>query len=90
MLDLVERLNRERGITIVLVLQDLGQAARVADRMVVMQQGRLYSDGSPGAVLTPAMLAKVFGIEARIIPDPETGRPHLLPLRHLPYESAPC
>lgn len=85
-LDLVERLNRERGITIVLVLHDLSQAARVADRMVVLQQGRIHSDGTPEVVLTPAMLAEVFGIAARIIPDPDTGRPHLLPLRHLPKD----
>lgn len=78
------RLNRERGITIVLVLHDLAQAARVADRMVAVHEGRIHSEGPPGAVLTPAMLAEVFGVEARVSKDRETGHLHLVPLRPLP------
>lgn len=88
-LDLVARLNRERGITVLMVLHDLAQAARFADRMVVLHQGRIYSEGAPEAVVTPAMLAEVFRIEARILADRATGRPHLLPIRHLPEEASP-
>jgi len=83
-LDLVARLNRERGITVLMVLHDLAQAARFADRMVVLHAGRLHSEGPPEAVLTSAMLAEVFRIEAQIIPDAATGRPHVLPIRHIP------
>ncbi|MBS7792341.1 ABC transporter ATP-binding protein [Roseococcus sp. SDR] len=89
-LELVARLNRERGITVLMVLHDLAQAARFADRLVVLHGGRLHSEGPPGTVLTPAMLAEVFRIEARIIPDAETGRPHMLPIRHLPDGAPAC
>lgn len=80
---LIARLNRERDLTVLMVLHDLSQAAQFSDRMVVMHEGRLHSEGAPAAVLTPAMLRDVFGIEARILADPETGRPHMLPLRHV-------
>ena len=83
-LHLIQRLNRERGITIVMVLHDLGQAARFADRMVVLANGRVHSDGEPASVLTPTMLAEVFGIEARVLHDPESRWPIIVPLRPLP------
>ncbi len=78
-LDLVQRLNRQRAITIVLVLHDLNQAARYADRMVVLNRGAIVADGEPGAVLTPALLAEVFKVKAHIVSDPAYGTPLCLP-----------
>ena len=78
-LELVRRLNRERGMTIVLVLHDLNQAARDADRMIVMAGGRLVSNGEPGDVLTPALLAEVFHVRASIVIDPVSGTAVCLP-----------
>jgi iron complex transport system ATP-binding protein len=83
-LHLIQRLNRERGITIVMVVHDLGQAARFADRMVVLANGHVHSDGEPARVLTPAMLAEVFRIEARVLRDPESSWPIIVPLRPVP------
>ncbi len=78
-LDLIRRLNRERGLTIVLVLHDLNQAARYAERLVVLDRGRVVADGAPQDVLTTALLAEVFGVRARILADPESGAPLCLP-----------
>lgn len=78
-LELVRKLNTERGMTIILVLHDLNHAARYAHRMVVLNQGRVVADGEPSSVLTPALLAEVFAVHAHIVPDPETGRPVCLP-----------
>ena len=78
-LELVRRLNRERGLTIVLVLHDLNQAARYADRMVALQQGRIVADGEPAAVLTAALLEQVFNVRAHIVADPSSGTPVCLP-----------
>jgi iron complex transport system ATP-binding protein len=83
-LDLVARLNAERSVSIVMVLHDLNQAARFASRMIVMNNGAVHADGEPAAVLTPAMLADVFAMEARVIADPETGAPFMIPVAHLP------
>jgi iron complex transport system ATP-binding protein len=75
-LDLLERLNRERGTTIVLVLHDLAQAARYAHRVAVMLRGRLYAAGAPADVLAEGTLADVFGVEARLV-EPEGGAPYV-------------
>ncbi len=54
------------GRMVVVVLHDLGLAAQWADRIVVLRHGRLYSSGAPAEVLTPAMLAEVYGVDARV------------------------
>jgi iron complex transport system ATP-binding protein len=78
-LELVQRLNRERGLTIVLVLHDLNQAARYADRLVVMRAGRVVADGAPSDVLTPELLLEVFRVHATVLRDPAHGTPVCLP-----------
>ncbi len=78
-LELIRRLNRERGLTIVLVLHDLNQAARYAERLVVLDRGRIVADGVPRDVLTTALLAEVFGVRTHILADPESGAPLCLP-----------
>jgi iron complex transport system ATP-binding protein len=82
-LDLLTDLNRERGTTIVMVLHDLNLAARYADALVAMAGGRIHAFGTPEEVLTEAMVREVFGLESRIIADPTSGRPMMLPIgRH--------
>jgi iron complex transport system ATP-binding protein len=80
-LELVQRLHRERGRTVVMVLHDLNFAARYADRLVAMKDGSIVASGPPRDVLTPDMLREVFALEAEVIPDPTTGSPLVLPLR---------
>jgi iron complex transport system ATP-binding protein len=79
-LDLVERLHRERGRTVVMVLHDLNLAARYADRLVAMRDGRVAAQGTPAEVLTEATMRDVFSLEARIVPDPVYGTPMVVPV----------
>ena len=82
-LDLLTDLNRERGTTIVMVLHDLNLAARYADFLVAMANGRLHVSGAPELVLTEQNIREVFHLESRIMTDPTSGRPIMLPLgRH--------
>lgn len=82
-LDLLTDLNRERGTTIVMVLHDLNLAARYADHLVAMAGGRVIAAGDPDDVLTEQTVRGVFGLDSRIIPDPLTGRPMVIPMgRH--------
>ncbi|MDV8002792.1 ABC transporter ATP-binding protein [Rhodococcus sp. IEGM 1408] len=82
-LDLLVDLNADRGTTIVMVLHDLNLAARYADHLVALADGRVHSAGTPEQVLTPETVRAVFGIDSRVIPDPTSGRPLMLPLgRH--------
>jgi iron complex transport system ATP-binding protein len=78
-LELVEQLNRERGMTVVLVLHDLNHAARYASRMVALKDGEIVADGQPSEVMTAELLDFLFGVHAHIISDPETGKPVCLP-----------
>lgn len=61
----VRRIASE-GRIVLAVLHDLALAARWADRIAVLHQGRLYAEGPPSEVVTPAMLAEVYGVEARV------------------------
>ncbi|GAA1193126.1 iron complex transport system ATP-binding protein [Kitasatospora gansuensis] len=78
-LDLVRRLNKERGRTVVAVLHDLNQAARYADHLVAMRDGRIVARGPPAEVVTAELVREVFGLEAVIVPDPVTGTPLVIP-----------
>jgi iron complex transport system ATP-binding protein len=82
-LDLLTDLNQKRGTTVVMVLHDLNLAARYADFLVAMANGRLYATGTPDDVLTEQNVREVFHLESRIMTDPTSGRPVMLPLgRH--------
>jgi iron complex transport system ATP-binding protein len=83
-LELVARLHAERGRTIVVVLHDLNLAARYAQRLVAMRDGVLVASGTPHEVLTERLLADVFDLEARVVPDPVAGTPMVVPVRRLP------
>nr|WP_206322869.1 ABC transporter ATP-binding protein [Streptomyces sp. HNM0575] len=82
-LDLLTDLNRIRGTTIVMVLHDLNLAARYADHLVALADGRLRGAGTPAEVLTEDCVRTVFGLESRVIQDPVSGSPLILPIgRH--------
>ncbi|MDQ1085442.1 MULTISPECIES: ABC transporter ATP-binding protein [Microbacterium] len=77
-LDTVRRLHLE-GVTVVMVLHDLSLAARYADHIVAMRDGRIAATGTVETVITPDMIRSVFDIECTILADPRTGRPVVLP-----------
>ncbi len=77
-LDLCTSLHRE-GRTLVAVLHDLNQAARYASHLIVLRDGRIVAQGGPADVVTADLVRQVFGVAARVIPDPETGTPLIVP-----------
>lgn len=82
-LDLLTDLNQARGTTVVMVLHELNLAARYADRLVAMAKGQVYAVGPPEQILTEQMVREVFGLESRVIEDPVSGKPMMIPLgRH--------
>lgn len=78
-LDLLARLNRDEGRTVVLVLHDLNQACRYAHHLVAMVDGGIAAEGPPAEVVTEELVERVFGLAVRILPDPVTGSPLVVP-----------
>jgi iron complex transport system ATP-binding protein len=79
-LDLLADLNEARGTTIVMVLHDLNLAARYADHLVAMREGRIVAAGPPREVITEDCVRDVFGMESRVVEDPVTATPMVIPL----------
>ena len=77
-LSVVRTLNREAGVTVGIVLHDIGQAARFADNLIAMQDGSLYDWGPPTEVVTEQLLADVFRVDASVDSESPTG-PHIAP-----------
>ncbi|MFC4110298.1 ABC transporter ATP-binding protein [Micromonospora zhanjiangensis] len=78
-LDLCARLHEEQGRTLVAVLHDLNHAARYASHLIAMRDGRVVAAGEPARVVTADLVAEVFGLPCRVIADPETGTPLVVP-----------
>jgi iron complex transport system ATP-binding protein len=79
-LRLLRRLHTEQERGLVMVLHDLSQAAQYADRIVVLDNGRIVADGTPTEVVTEDLLAEVYRVEARVIAHPSNGLPTVVPL----------
>jgi iron complex transport system ATP-binding protein len=78
-LDLCAELHEQRGRTLVAVLHDLNQAARYATHLIAMRDGRIEAQGPPAEVITAELVERVFGVRCRIITDPESGTPLVVP-----------
>ncbi len=62
------------GMTILIALHDLNLAARSCDHLILMASGKVAAEGPPERVLTPENLHHVYGVRARLLPDPVSGR----------------
>lgn len=77
-LDLLSDLNITEGTTIVMVLHDVNLAARYADWILAMHEGRCEALGAPSEILTEGLVQQVFGIHAAMIADPVSGLPMMI------------
>ncbi|MEO9340307.1 ABC transporter ATP-binding protein [Mesorhizobium sp. SB112] len=74
-MELIAELVRNREKTVVAVLHDLNQAARYADHMVMLKDGKVSAAGKPADVMTAETVKDVFGVASVIFPDPVAGTP---------------
>ena len=77
-LDLLRRLNHERGITIVAAMHDLNLAALYFQRLIMLEAGGVVADGAPGEVLTRGKIAEVFGAHVQVLPHPLAEVPFIV------------
>jgi len=78
-MDLIRRLNSERGITTVAVLHDVNLAARYCDRIALLSEGALEAVGTPKEVLTPENVQSVYDVAVVVRKDPFTGGVYVMP-----------
>jgi iron complex transport system ATP-binding protein len=82
-LDLVTDLNRRNGTTVAIVLHDLNLAARYADHVIALKAGSIVAEGAATDVITEQLVRDVFGLESRVVADPISGTPLIIPVgRH--------
>jgi iron complex transport system ATP-binding protein len=80
-MELVRRIARRPGAAAVVVLHDLGLAARYCDELLLLDAGRVAAVGAPEDVITEDNLRTVYGVEAAVDRCPETGAVRVVPLR---------
>lgn len=78
-LELIKELNEKLKITIIMVLHDLNQAARYADRVLAINKGTLLAFGKPKDVLNERLFKDVFNINADIYEDEVNKCPYIIP-----------
>jgi iron complex transport system ATP-binding protein len=80
LLELFRELNLDKGHTLVAVLHDLNHASRYADHIIAMKDGVVVAEGAPADVITGSLVEEVFGMACKIIDDPVTHTPLVVPL----------
>ncbi|PYE12090.1 iron complex transport system ATP-binding protein [Williamsia limnetica] len=80
LLELCSELNKTKGRTLVAVLHDLNHACRYADHIIAMKDGEIVAEGRPSEIITAELVHDVFGLPCRIIDDPESHTPLVIPL----------
>jgi iron complex transport system ATP-binding protein len=78
LLDLFADLH-EQGRTLVAVLHDLNHAARYATHLIAMKDGAIVAQGAPTEIVTAELVHEVFGLRCRVVEDPATGTPLVVP-----------
>lgn len=81
---MLKRLSAERGILIIMISHDINIAAKYADNVILMFQGKIFDVGTPSEVITEDNLRTVYGVESRVIDD--EGRPHVILRDALPMD----
>lgn len=79
-LELLVELNETRGRTVVMVLHELNEACRYAHRLIALGEGRIVAEGPPAEVVTEQLVAEVLGLPCRVVDDPVSGTPLVIPV----------
>lgn len=75
-LELLNRLNQEEGLTVVMVIHDINQACRYSKSLLVLENGIIQRQGAPVDIMTPEAIAEVFEVDADM--EIRAGRPSVI------------
>ena len=76
-MELLKKLNKE-GMSIIVVNHDLNLASLYCERLVLMHQGKVFKQGSPGDLINERTLKKVYQTDVKVIKHPQKDVPHIL------------
>jgi iron complex transport system ATP-binding protein len=74
-LDLVRKICLEQNLTVIVALHDLNLASQYCDRLVILDEGKIFAEGIPMEVLTSGNVKEVYGAEISILSHPINGLP---------------
>lgn len=77
-LDLIKRLNKKFGLTVIMVLHDLNLASEYCSRIILLDKGRIFREGSPSDVLTYETVEKVYQTVVVVERNPISSKPYIL------------
>lgn len=83
LLDLIKELNESMGLTIIMVLHDINQAARYSNKLYAIKDGRIHSFGRPQDLLNEDFLKDVYKIKADVFQDNKHSCPYFIPLKRV-------
>jgi len=91
LMNLIRRLVDEQAITVVAVLHDLNQAAKFADHLIMLKNGKIIAQGGAATIIEPDLISRVFSVEVKVFHDPDNGLPFCIPQKTLYFkgEAAP-
>ena len=78
-MDILKRLSIENKVTVIMSIHDLNIAAQFCDRLVLMDNGKIFNEGIPNDIIKEDIVYSVYGVKAIVMKNPVTGTPHLIP-----------
>lgn len=81
LMELVREINKKFNITIIMVLHELNQASKYSDRLIMMKNGKIVSDGEPNEIINKEIIKDVYNIECDIDQDPISHKPRIHPIK---------
>lgn len=88
-MELITRLNQEEHMTVLAVLHDINMAARFCQRIVMLQDGAVFADGTPQEVINRRNMESLYQMKLMIRKNPLFHRPEIVPIRVMEEEKAP-
>ena len=80
-MELISRLNREQGLTVLAVLHDVNMASRYCSRMLLLKDGQLAADGEPAQIITRKNMEELYQMKILIRENPLFHKPEIVPIR---------
>ena len=87
-MELITRLNQEEYVTVLAVLHDINMASRFCQRIVMLQDGAVFADGTPQEVINHSNMERMYQMKLMIRKNPLFHKPEIVPIRVMEEEKA--